>query len=185
MNGIDFTKLKQLNIDGIKLEQLFINDTRVWKGYKNWVRYSTESDGVTIYNGGLGYKNGYRIRSGGAELSLGEASCCGFIPVNAGDIVRVFGWVSSGFSASGNGINVYDGSLSCIGQTASNGAYGIFAGAYSAYTCKFVEEEGTSGVYKWVVHPAESGVEYIRISAYTRTGIDGRNLIVTINEEIT
>jgi hypothetical protein len=34
---------------------------------RNEVRYSTEADGVTIYNGGLGYKYGYRVRSGGAE----------------------------------------------------------------------------------------------------------------------
>ena len=34
---------------------------------KNWVPYSTEADGITIYNDGLGYKEGYRLSSSGAE----------------------------------------------------------------------------------------------------------------------
>ena len=59
---MDLTKLKKLVIGGIELKQLLINGVQVWKsGYKNWVKYSTEADGVTIYNGGLGYKNGYRM----------------------------------------------------------------------------------------------------------------------------
>jgi hypothetical protein len=58
--------------------------------YKNWVKYSTESDGITIYNGGLGYKDGYRIRSGGAESGTKNGVCTGYIPYVKGDKLYIY-----------------------------------------------------------------------------------------------
>jgi hypothetical protein len=51
---------------------------------------STEKDGITIYNGGLGYKNGYRVRSGGAEVTQQSAVCTGFIPFVKGDKLYIY-----------------------------------------------------------------------------------------------
>lgn len=160
----------------------------LWKGgYKNWVPFSTESDGKTIYNGGLGYKNGYRVRSGGAETAHNNAACTGFIPVKGGDVVRISGWTrytDSGNAA--NAINAANSSFTNIGQV-SNGNYGIFAsgGGYAAYD-KSTIEDGANGISKWVVPPSASGVAYIRVSAYNPyDGAPGEKLIVTINEEIT
>lgn len=181
MNLPDF---KELAIDGIKVVELFINGVKVWaSGYKNWVKFSTTNDGKTIYNGGLGYKNGYRVRSGGAEAVTSNCVCTGFIKVNPGDIVRLSGWAFS-HVAAGNAINVSNKNFENIGQAATNNNYGIFASGYSAYgNTSFVLEK--TGVWKWVVPPAASGVEYIRVSGYQLAGLSGADMIVTINEEIT
>ena len=54
----------------------------------NRVNLSINPDG-TIYNGGLGYKRGYRIRSGGAELEFETGVCSGYIEVKPGDVVAI------------------------------------------------------------------------------------------------
>ena len=183
---MDFRTLKKLTIGGIELKQLFINGTQVWKsGYKNWVKYSTEADGKTIYNGGLGYKNDYRVRSGGAEVVATSCACTGFMPVKSGDVVRVSG-VEFNVVTNGNAINASDSSFNNLGQLVANfpsGGYGIFASGetYFPYSWKSIVEEKT-GVWRWVVPPADSGVAYIRLSAQV---LDGSSMIVTINEEIT
>lgn len=182
---IDFSTIKKLTIGGVELKQLFINGIQVWKsGYKNWVPFSTTEDGKTIYNG-KGYKDGCRIRSGGAEGTTGVGSCTGFIPVSGGDTVRISG-ASFTYNSSSNAINGSSASFANLGQLTPSYAasgYGIFAsdGAWFSYSWKSVVEE-KPGVWKWVVPPAASGVAYIRVSAYTDA--KGENLIVTINEEI-
>lgn len=177
MNLSDF---KELAIDGIKLVELFINGVRVWKsGYKNWVRYSTTNDGKTIYNGGLGYKNGYRIRSGGAEAAQDSAACTGFIPAKAGDIVRLSGYDVKSATVS-NAINVSDASFTNLGQIVANAplSYGIFNSKGHNWDDVLLEK---TGVYYWIV-PSGYDIAYIRVSANTKTPAD---MIVTINEEIT
>jgi hypothetical protein len=72
--------------------------------YKNWVLHSINQDG-TIYNG-VGYKNGYRVRSGSAEGADSNASCTGFIPAKEGDVIRVSGY-NIHINGVQNAINVY------------------------------------------------------------------------------
>lgn len=149
--------------------------------YTNLVRTSIDSDG-SIYNG-TGYKNGYRIRSGGAEGADNNSACTGFIKVNGGDVVRISGCTFS-VAANGNAINVSNSSFTNIGQfTTLNANYGIFTGNYAAYNSSSVVQETTT-VWKWIVPPAESGVAYVRISGYTASGGNGAALIVTVNEPI-
>lgn len=177
MNLPDF---KELAIDGIKLVELFINGVRVWKsGYKNWVRYSTTNDGKTIYNGGLGYKNGYRVRSGGAEATDGDGACTGFIPAKAGDVVRLSGYDVKAVIAS-NAINVSDASFTNLGQIVANAplSYGIFSSTGHNWDDVLLEK---TGVYYWIV-PSGYNIAYIRVTAYTK---NSTSMIVTINEEIT
>lgn len=184
---MDLSAIKKLTIGGIELKQLFINGVQVWKsGYKNWVKYSTESDGKTIYNGGLGYKNGYRVRSGGAEGATTDGACTGFIPVKGGDIVRLSGWDFS-HASNENAINVSNSSFANVGQFTMLGdsRYGIFTndGKYQNYAGSSVVKE-SDNVWKWVVPPTASGVAYIRVSAFNMYGGHGADMIVTINEEI-
>lgn len=177
MNLPDF---KELAIDGIKMVELFINGVRVWKsGYKNWVRYSTEADGKTIYNGGLGYKNGYRIRSGGAESAQDSAACMGFIPAKAGDIVRLSGYDVKNAVVS-NAINVSDASFTNLGQIVANNSnsYGCFHTTGENWDDVLLEK---TGVYYWIV-PSGYNIAYIRVTANTK---NPTSVIVTINEEIT
>lgn len=181
---------KSINIDGIDMKELYIDGTLIWKsGYKNWVKFSTEADGKTIYNGGLGYKDGYRVRSGGAEGSASAASCIGYIPVKAGDVIRLSGYDAS-YSTNANAINVYDGSHTNLGQVVANSptdGYGIFTSTRKDYNwgnANGVKEE-TEGVYVWTIPPDES-IAYIRVTGYSNNGktADGSKMIVTINEEI-
>lgn len=160
----------------------------IWKaGYVNMVPISTTNDGVTIYNG-TGYKNGYRIRSGGAEGAQANAACTGFIPVKGGDIIRISG-CNFAYSNTSNAINVADASFSNIGQITPSHAdagYGIFAAgaAYQSYCYNKAVTQEKTGVWKWTVPPAASGAAYIRVTGYNASGNHGANMIVTVNEEI-
>lgn len=187
MANLDFSQIKAVAIPDGDVVKIEINGTLVWKkGPTNWVPLSINADG-SIYNNGKGYKDGYRVRSGGAEQASGNTSCTGFIKVNPGDVVRFTGapWFTG--TASQNALNVANSSFANIGQfTMGQGAvYGIFESAYKAYAASSIVEE-SEGVWRWVVPPAASGVAYIRITAYDyENGAPGSKMIVTINEEIT
>ena len=184
MDDLDFSQVKAVAIpegDVIKIE---VSGTVIWKkGPTNRVPLSINVDG-SVYNGGLGYKNGYRIRSGGLEASYADAACTGFIKVNSGDVIRLSGW-NFMLAQSANALNVANSAFENIGQfTSQNASYGIFESAYKSYAFSSVKEE-KSGVYKWIVPPAASGVAYIRITGYEYTNATpGAKMIVTINEEI-
>jgi hypothetical protein len=184
---MDFSNLKELLVDGIKLVELKINGVLVWaaKAFTNQVPLSTTEDGKTIYNGGLGYKNKTRIRSGGAEATANYAACTGFIPVKAGDIVRLSGY-NALIASSENAINVFDASHTNLGQVVGNAGngYGIFQqAAYKAYNFSSIVENPT-GVYSWTV-PPHPDIRFMRVTG--NTGVlagDGSVMIVTVNEEI-
>lgn len=182
---MDFSKIKAITIPEGKVKQISIGNIVIWKAvvepsYTNLVPLSTEADGVTIYNGGLGYKDGYRIRSGGAEGSHGNASCTGFIAAKGGDIVRLSGYDVKNSDVA-NAINVSDSNRSNLGQIVANNSssYGIFQGKGENWDDVILEK---TGVYKWVV-PNGYGIAYIRVTGYTSA--HGENMIVTVNEEIT
>jgi hypothetical protein len=88
---MDFTKIKKLTIGGVELKQLLVGGIQVWKsGYKNWVKYSTEADGVTVYNGGLGYKSGIRLStSDGGDRTKEGMYVSGYIPITNTDTLRL------------------------------------------------------------------------------------------------
>lgn len=148
----------------------------------NRVPFSINADG-SIYNG-TGYKDGYRIKSGGAEAEQSNGACTGFIKVNAGDIVRFSGmpWFENGDASSADALNVADAAFTNLGQfTMGQGVrYGIFESAYKDYAAASVIEE-TPGVWKWVV-PEGAGIAYIRITAWDHTTEKtGKDMVVTIN----
>lgn len=189
--SINFTNYNGIQIPEGKIKKISRknDDVILWKSkYINRVTLSINADG-TIYNNGLGYKNGYRVRSGGAEIAQDISACTGFIPVKGGDVIRIYGWTRYQYpNNSSNAINVANSSFANIGQIGSS-SYGIFAsgGGYTNYDMKTIED-GADGVSKWIVPPDESGVTYIRVSGYNdkepnRYNV-GSYLIVTINEEI-
>lgn len=188
--SVNFASYPRLEIPEGRVKQIARkSDGQVlWKaGYINEVRHSINTNG-TVYNG-TGYKNGYRIRSGGAEGAQDNAACTGFIPVKGGDIIRISG-CDFAYSNTSNAINVADTSFSNIGQITPSHAdagYGIFAAgaAYQSYCYKKAVTQEKTGVWKWTVPPAASGAAYIRVTGYNASGNHGANLIVTVNEEIT
>lgn len=186
MANLDFSQLKGVAIPDGNVVKIEINGTLVWKaGPTNQVPLSINPDG-SIYNG-KGYKDGYRIRSGGVEAEAVNTSCTGFIEVAPGDVVRFSGMPWFDGASSGNALNAADANFANLGQftIGQNSQYGIFLEtAWKTYAASSIVEEKT-GVWKWIVPPAESGVAYIRITAYDKTGATkGANMIVTINEEI-
>lgn len=180
---IDFSQLKSITIPEGEVAQITVNGEIVWKGgHTNLVPLSMTEDGKTIYNGGKGYKDGYRVRSGGGEGEFASASCTGYIPIKAGDVVRWKG-VTLVRGGADNAINVFDSSYTNIGQVVQNSdpGYGIFAeSAYVNYNWRSVTES-PYGVLNWVV-PPNASIAFMRLTG--RTMGDGKNLIVTVNEEI-
>ena len=151
----------------------------LWQFYINQLPISTENDGVTIYNNGLGYKSGYRIRSGGAEAAQGNGVCSGFIPVKPLSTIRVYG-CDFGIGVA-SAINASDSTFKNLGQVVGNTApgYGIFSSTYSSYGRDSVVKGNNQ--WSWKVPPAESNVAYVRI---TNEYHDGSRLIITVEEEI-
>lgn len=181
-----FDNAKTITFAGKAVKKLELAGKKIWETvtYKNWVKFSTEADCVTIYNGGLGYKDGYRIRSGGAEATIEDASCTGYIPVKAGYSIRLSGYDAT-YRGTQNAINVYDESHTNLGQTIANSdnGYGIIGNTWKDYNWRGangVKEEKT-GVWIWII-PPDASIAYIRVTGYTLG--DGNKMIVTVNEEI-
>ena len=184
---IDFSKIKKLAIDGVDLKSLAINGVQVWKsGPKNWVKYSTEADGVTIYNGGLGYKDGYRVRSGGEETTISYAACTGYIPMKKGDVLRIYPKFQNMNSV--NTINFYDEGFVNLGQSNDNGSmYGICVNDRAGFATSI---NGDFSVLHLTTEAA-SRVAYVRITNQIGANVDvpshittGADMIITVNEEI-
>jgi hypothetical protein len=183
MNLSDY---KKLTIGGIELKSLTINGVLAWKsGPKNWVKYSTEADGVTIYNGGLGYKDGYRIRSGGAEAQGIAISITGFIPFVKGDKLYIYPPFTGG--NTNNTINFYDASFASLGQSTDAGSlYGICSNTGSQFKTKVVNGVSVLDLSD-NTFPGVSDIRYVRIgnSIADESPISsGADMIITKNEEI-
>lgn len=156
------------------------------QSYTNLVPLSTEADGKTIYNNGLGYKDKARIRSGGAEAQYDYGACTGFIPFVKGEKLYIFPPFYGGNSE--NAINFADASFTNLGQITDSGVgYGICEGNPSAFKTKV--ENGVSVLD--LSNNTISGVEkiaYVRITNSIighQSGISsGADMIITKNEEI-
>ena len=160
----------------------------VWKKIiepKNWAKYSTESDDVTIYNNGQGIKIGTRIRSGGAEGTESRAICTGYIPAKPSNIFRLYTPDSYAFATTmtASAINIYDSGKNCIGQLASNGVYGNFSGKSHQWSNNIVKK---NGMFEWTIPSDVGAVAYIRVTVGHQNDVSatGEGLIITINEEI-
>lgn len=162
-------------------------DTVLWE-YKtiNMVKFATEADGVTIYNNGLGYKDGYRIRSGGGEGAHSTASHTGFILVEQGDVIGIGGVDLTDRGDTDNAINVYNQNFENLGQVVenmTNSGYGIFADGKLSSWSKGVKK---NGCLYWTVPnngaTTSDRICYIRVTG--RTNGDGSKMIVTRNWEI-
>lgn len=173
---------KSINIDGIDMKELLINGVSIWKsGYTNLVPLSTEADGKTIYNNGLGYKNGYRIRSGGAEQAATEGVCTGFISFVKEDKLYIHPAFTGG--NTNNAINFVDASFTNLGQiTDSGNGYGICAGNPSAFKTKVINGVSVLDLSSNTISGVEN-IAFVRITNnyYQATGAE---MIITKNEEI-
>lgn len=182
-----FSNLKALTIPNGEVVKIECNGSVLWEmpsSYTNQVPISTNESG-NVYNS-LGYKNGYRLRSSGAEGTSGTQCCTGFIPCKAGDIIR-FCFASksplwTAYTSAYTGLNFSNTSKTNIGQITSQPAsYGIFEGTTEVNKVKKVGD-----VWEYTV-PNNSDIRFVRFTApyYSNNNwIGGADLIVTVNEPI-
>ena len=183
---MDFSTLKELSIPEGAVNKIEAGGVVLWEklwGYKNWVPYSTESDGKTIYNGGLGYKDGYRLRSGGAEGESAGVTITGFIPFVKGDKLYIYPPFNGG--NTWNTVNFYDSSFAHLGQITDSGmCYGFCTKAF-----KTTLDGGVSVLDISAVTVSDvAKVAYVRIGNNIGNGdnaiTSGAEMIITKNEEI-
>lgn len=148
-------------------------ETVVAPAYTNLLPRAVDTDG-SPYNGGKGYKSGYKMStSSGNESTTTGAYCSGFIPID--DVYKVIRIknITLSNTANVNNFTFYNAGKSKIGAGVANGT----AGAFQSYvTVK-------DGVYScqpmhWVA--ADAGIAFFRFSC---GGISDET-IVTVNEEI-
>ena len=161
--------------------------------YHDKVVTSINTDG-SIYNGGFGYKNGYRLNSSATETAKSGAAATGYIPAKNGDVFYMSGVVwnpPSGGATDYSYISFFDSSFNklahinqYIGST-GNGVSNIYnntANTISGTKTDHSITTDSNGVttFNIAYGSAASKIAYIRISAVG----DGGDMTVTVNEEI-
>ena len=138
------------------------------------LRQSVSSDG-TPYNGGTGYKSGYRLNSGGNEAAASGVYCSGFIPMVNTQTIEFEGIELPAASSVGNSkytIHFYDSTFTRIaknqyqahdvfrtssigvGTTYDSGNYiktfkptGVSGLAYIRFSCSMIDDNSKVYVY--------------------------------------
>ena len=143
--------------------------------YTNQVSISTDTDG-NVYNT-VGYKDGYRINSSGAEAEYSGYTTTGFIPFTKGQTIRI-GGEGITYDSYGCLLMFYDTSKTVI-SNAGIGYQHVGSTTYGTWT---TEQTSVFCLDPFDTYPntlsGNSG--YIRISAKG----SGANLIVTLDEKI-
>lgn len=188
---MDFSTIKGLTIPEGDVAKITADGCVLWEkpaSYKNWVFYSTEADGVTVYNSGKGYKDGYRVRSGGGEAEQSFTTITGYIPYKKGN--RLYIYPQFVGENTSNTINFYDNSFTNLGQVTD-------ADTYYGFCNSSFKTEAVNGVS--VLDLSEVTVSGIDNVAYVRigntindgsaTGLkspikSGSEMIITKDEEI-
>ena len=185
---IEFSKIKELTLQGVKLKLLSISPK-----FTNQIKRATESDGTTIYNGGLGYIDGYRLSSSGSLSSQANTVTTGFIKCNSSSLIRIAGvtWEPTG---SGDCyLAFYDSSFTLLGSI--NYYYATDEGAFvstvrgnvkfktsSSTTAKIspTKQNGTLVFDQYTFKTDADKVAHFRINGFGK----GSDMMVSINEEI-
>ena len=179
---MDFSTIKALSIPEGVVVKIEIAGNVIWQAitatYKNWVKYAIDTDG-NIYNGGLGYRDGYRVSSSGSIKASDDPKgiCTGYIPLTGGDVIRVAGveW-AAGESHAQKAIAFFDSSFNWLGTVTNQSSGGLFYGICNSSNLKFSEADGITTFQT----PTNTSIAYVVISAVNT----GNDMIVTINEEI-
>lgn len=118
-----------------------------------------DTDGSTVYNGGLGYKNNYRIRGTLAEDADSGSCVSGYLDVSGYITLTISGCPNRG-ATSGMNLACYDAS------------YGALTSETTTMGAKYAGGNNPNGT--WTI---PSGVKYIRFSA----GNDPTNAVVYLS----
>lgn len=125
------------------------------------LRQSVSFDG-TLYNGGTGYKSGYRLNSGGNESAASGVYCSGFIPMVSTQIIEFEGIELPAASSVGNNyytIHFYDSTFTRIAKSQYQ-AHDVFhTSSIGSGTT-----DGSGNYIKTFKPTGVSGLAYIRFS---------------------
>lgn len=147
--------------------------------YTNILPLAINSD-KTPYNGGQGWKTGYRLNSSGAEVEMADMEVTGFIPVKAGDTVYLknVGWGTDASYTGQTYIWVYDASF--------NGLRYAILGDLSAMSDYVLGSDNTVVEFKVTTNFLKklsgdiSQTAYMRINCLVITA----DSIITVNQPI-
>ncbi len=198
-----FANVKSLVIPEGEVVSVASGSTVLWKkpaSYVNQVSKSIGSDGKP-FNGGLGYQNNQELSgSSGSQRAGTNTTVTGFIPVKQGDVIRIkgCGWYST---AKNNYIVAYTSTFGHWGTTQTQGTHYYnttnnpkqvqieretlggsmnLSSDVSTIVIAKNDGDGGNGVYGY------ENIAYVRISVRgDGSAVDGKDLIVTVNEEIT
>lgn len=147
------------------------------ESYVNLVPTAIDTDG-SIYNGGLGYKAGYRVSSSGSikEEQSADAVCTGYMTARSADTIRIAG-ITWATNTSGNAcaIALYNASFEWLG-TLVKGSSNAYYGICTTSSISVSTEDSVSVIDL----PVNSNIAYCVISG---TG-SGADMIVTRNQAI-
>jgi hypothetical protein len=143
----------------------------------NILPLAVNSDG-TLYNGGKGYKEGYRLNSSGAETAQTGMNVTGFMPVKWGEDVYLSG-ISMLPNNSSTGryvyVNLYGSDFTSRGRISGNNS--AWPSASNS-----MEMDASGNVTRFTLDStnftlmANFEIAYMRLSAQ---GIDGNSIIAT------
>lgn len=136
--------------------------------YTNQIPISTDASG-NLYNGGQGWKTGYRLNSSGAEAALSGIEVTGFIPFKIGDTLYVKNIVDDGTHAMAFYDSNYAKLATILFATGLGGACNgeLMSKEINAYTATEIENAGDN-------------IAFIRVSANEISA----DSIITVNEPI-
>lgn len=180
--GVSFRRAKLPLADGttIEIDVLTAVDGTVIIPYTNRVPLAIDTDG-SIFNG-TGYQDGYRLSSSGTTKGLTGSAVTGYISAADGDIIRIYGCEWGASNTAMNYICAYDEQFNFIGSAATiNGSDSLNQSSNKIVTgyAKDTELNATLTL-------TGATIAYIRISSVGSTGsCKGKDMIVTVNEEIT
>lgn len=175
---MNYSKTKEVKLRNLGVAKILLGTKVLWEKIKfvNQIPLSINADG-TIYNG-KGYKEDYRIRSGGLEVAQSSACCTGFIPLKNGDTLRIYpAFIGNN---TDNAINFADSSFTNIGQITDSGSgYGICEGKVSTYKTSVV-----GGVSTLTLGSKHDGrIAYVRVTNFTKN-VPAKDFIISVNQEI-
>lgn len=131
--------------------------------YTNQIPLSTEGDGTTLYNNGVGYQTGLRLNSSGEESAVSGMCVTGYIPATNGDTIRIKNVTLTG---------------------ASNAYLHYFAASDKKQMGCFTVEQLTAatenGITTLTIPAADQTYGFIRLSC----GVIDNASILTVNQEI-
>lgn len=141
-------------------------------GFTNMIPLSTNADGSPYVgdNGEAGYRAGYRVSSSGTEKEAAGYSCTGFIPVVAGDVIRIKNVPQHTSSNDGSGY--------AVAYYFSSSFERVWGGIFINNIDRNVDY--SNGIHSFTI-PDYSDIAYIRVSLLGVTG----DTILTVNQEIT